>query len=174
MTVTQNVIFIAQENVAETAEFASPPQPEVTDVQPVNADAENPPSGDAVTEESPSQPVDEVSPKGGVAEAASVVAEGDGTGQIQGEGEGGEGEKPDVEDEAKPAQEGQDNFEVSCFCCPSFPVFSKGQSNGLKLIYFGQIFTKWTLKEQTLTLFSVCPIELKRVKRIEAQVTQAL
>lgn len=145
MTVTQNVTFIAQENVAETAEFASPPQPEVTDVQPVNADAENPPSGDAVTEESPSQPADEVSPKGGVAEAASVVAEGDGTGQIQGEGEGGEGEKPDVEDEAKPAQEGQDNFEVSCFCCPSFPVFSKGQSNGLKLIYFGQIFTKWTL-----------------------------
>ena len=164
MTVTQNVIFIAQENVAETAEVASPPQPEVTDVQPVNADAESPPSGDAVTEESPSQPVDEVSPEGGVVEAASVVAEGDGTGQIQGEGEG---EKPDVEDEAKPAQEGQDNFEVSCFCCPSFPVFSKGQSNGLKLIYFGQIFTKWTLKEQTLTLFSVCPIELKRVKRIE-------
>lgn len=163
LTVTQNVICIAQENVAETAEFASPPQPEVTDVQPVNADAENPPSGDAVTEESPSQPVDEVSPKGGVAEAVSVVAEGDGTGQIQGEGEGGEGEKPDVEDEAKPAQEGQDNFEVSCFCCPSFPVFLKGQSNGLKLIYFGQIFTKWTLKEQTLTLFSVCPIELIEV-----------
>ena len=128
MTVTQNVIFIAQENVAETAEVASPPQPEVTDAQPVNADAENPPSGDAVTEESPSQPVDEVSPEGGVAEAG-VVAEGDGTGQIQGEGEGGEGEKPVVEDEAKQAQEGQDNFEVSCFCCPSFPVFSKGQSN---------------------------------------------
>ncbi|KAM7426029.1 Coiled-coil domain-containing protein 96 [Porites harrisoni] len=99
------------ENVAETAEVASPPQPEVTDAQPVNADAENPPSGDAVTEESLSQPVDEVSPGGGVAEAASVVAEGDGTGQIQGEGEEGEGEKPDVEDETKPAQEVQDNFE---------------------------------------------------------------
>lgn len=97
-----------------------------------------------------------MSPEGGVAEAASVVAEGDGTGQIQGEGEGGEGEKPNVGDETKPAQEGQDNFEVSCFCYPSFPVFSKGQSNDLKLIYFGQIFTKWTLKEQTLTLLSVC------------------
>lgn len=137
---TQNVIFITQENVAETAEVASPPQPEVTDAQPVNADAENPPSGDTVTEESPSQPVDEVSPEGGVAEAARVVAEGDGTGQIQGEGEAGEGEKPDMEDEAKPAQEGQDNFEVSCFCCPPFPVFSKGQSDDLKLILFGQIF----------------------------------
>ena len=145
LTLTQNnVIFIAQENVAETAEVASPPQPEVTDAQPVNADAENPPSGDAVTEESPSQPVDEVSPGGGVAEAAGVVAEGDGTGQIKGEGEEGEGEKPDVEDETKQAQE------VSCFCCPSFPVFSKGQSNYLKLIYFGQIFIKWTLKEQNL------------------------
>ena len=85
-----------------------------------------------------------MSPGGGVAEAAGVVAEGDGTGQIQGEGEEGEGEKPDVEDETKPAQE------VSCFCCLSFPVFSKGQSNDLKLIYFGQIFIKWTLKEQNL------------------------
>lgn len=120
---TQNVIFITQENVVETAEVASPPQPEVTDAQPVNADAENPPSGDTVTEESPSQPVDEVSPEGGVAEAASVVAEGDGTGQMQGEGEAGEGEKPDIEDEAKPAQEGQDNFEVSCFCCPLISFF---------------------------------------------------
>lgn len=53
------------------------------------------------------------------------MAEGDGTGQMQGEGEAGEGEKPDIEDEAKPAQEGQDNFEVSGFVVPSFPFFFK-------------------------------------------------
>ena len=100
-----------------------------------------------------------MSPEEGVAETASVVAEGDGTGQMQ--GEGGEGEKPDVEDEAKPAQEGQDNLKVSCFCCPS---------KDLKLILFGQISIKWTLMEQTPTFacYIVGPIELKRVKRIEA------
>lgn len=162
LTLTQNnVIFIAQENVAETAEVASPPQPEVTDAQPVNADAENPPSGDAVTEASPSQPVDEVSPEGGVAEAASVVAEGDGTGQIQGEGEGGEGEKPNVEDEAKPAQEGQDNFEVSCFCCSSFPVFSKGQSNDLKLNLFWSNLYKMDTKGTNTYTVKCLPYRVK-------------
>ena len=102
-------LFHKQENVTETAEVNPTPQPEVTESQETNNDSEIPPSGDAVAEESPSQPVDEPPAEGEGGEAQSAEAGGDKPNQLQ---EGGDGEKPDLEGGVHQPQEAQKDMGV--------------------------------------------------------------
>lgn len=108
--------MIWQENVAEAADAPPTPQVEVTETQEASNDSENPPSGDAIAEESPSQPFDEPSQGGEGAEAPTGDAAGDEANQLQ---EGGDGEeKVDSVDDTGQPQERQEHveLEVSSFC----------------------------------------------------------
>ncbi len=82
----------------------------MTETQEANNDSENPPSGDAIAEETPSQPVDEPSQGGEGEEAPTGDVAGDEANQLQ---EGGDvGEKVDSVDDADQPQERQEQVEL--------------------------------------------------------------
>ena len=91
------------------------PQVEVAETQEVNDDSQNPPTGDAVAEEAPSQPADEPSQEGEGGEEPTGDAAGDESNQTQEGGDGGDN-MDSVDDVVQP-QEGhkQVELEVSSF-----------------------------------------------------------
>ena len=102
-----------QENVTETANAVPTSQVEVTETQETTDDSQGPPSGDAVVEEAPSQPVDQPSQAGEGEEVPTGDVEGDKTSQIQEGGDGGEN-VDSVNDVDQPQEkQGQVELEVS-------------------------------------------------------------
>lgn len=97
-------------NVTETADAIPTPQVEVAETQETNDDSQGPPSGDAIAEEAPSQPVDEPPQEGEGGEVPTGDVEGDKTNQIQEGGDGGE--NVDSVDGVDQPQEGQEQVEL--------------------------------------------------------------
>ena len=101
---------LIQENAPAT-DTTPTSQGDVAETQEANNDSENPPSGDAVVEETPSQPVDELSQQEGGGDKTPADAAGaDEANQVQ---EGGDGEeKLDIEDDPSLLVERQDHVEL--------------------------------------------------------------
>lgn len=102
-----------QENVTETDDAAPTSQVEVVETQETTDDSQGPPSGVAVAEEAPSQPVDQPSQAGEGEEVPTDDVEGDKANQIQEGGDGGEN-VDSVDDVDQPQEkQGQVELEVS-------------------------------------------------------------